>query len=135
MIVNGIGIEVEGHPMTDVSGLSPTELLSYSFHDARKAPAPPSGTGTGPSPDVRALVGYTGPTMSDPTLAERLGGLDLPVHVLWGESDRIVDPEYGKAFAAAIPSSTFTLLPRTGHMPQVETPEELLGALFDLGDR
>jgi pimeloyl-ACP methyl ester carboxylesterase len=135
VIVNGIGIEVEGHPMTDVSGLSPTELLSYSFHDARKAPAPPSGTGTGPSPDVRALVGYTGPTMSDPTLAERLGGLDLPVHVLWGESDRIVDPEYGKVYAAAIPSSTFTLLPRTGHMPQVETPEELLGALLDLGDR
>ncbi|GAA4497979.1 alpha/beta hydrolase [Actinoallomurus oryzae] len=135
VIVNGIGIEVEGHPMTDVSGLSPAELLSYSFHDARKAPAPPSGTGTGPSPDVRALVGYTGPTMSDPTLAERLGGLDLPVHVLWGESDRIVDPEYGKVYAAAIPSSTFTLLPRTGHMPQVETPEELLGALLDLGDR
>ena len=135
VIVDGIGIEVEGHPMTDVSGLSPAEIPSYSFHDARKAPASPGGAGTGPSPDVRALAGYAGPTMSDPTLAERLGGIDLPVHVLWGESDRIVDPEYGKAYAAAIPLSTFTLLPRTGHLPQVETPEELLGALLDLGDR
>jgi pimeloyl-ACP methyl ester carboxylesterase len=135
VIIDGVGIEVEGHPVTDVSGLSRAELQSYSFHDPSKAPAPPSTGGTGPSPDVQALIGYVGPTMSDPTLAERLGGLDLPVHVLWGESDDIVDPEYGKAYAAAIPLSTFTLLPRTGHLPQVETPEELLGALFDLGNR
>lgn len=133
VIVDGIGIEVDGHPMTDVRGMSPAEIHTYSFHDPRKAPTPPSGGGTGPSPDVRALVGYTGPGMTDPALAGRLGALDLPVHVLWGESDRIVDPEYGKAYAAVIPTATFTLLPGTGHLPQVETPEELLGALLDLG--
>lgn len=135
VIIDGVGIEVDGHPMTDVSGLSRTDIQSYSFHDPSKAPAAPSAGDTGPSPDVQALIGYTGPSMSDPTLAERLSGLDIPVHVMWGESDRIVDPEYGKAYAAAIPLSTFTLLPRTGHLPQVETPEELLGALLDLGNR
>ena len=134
VIIDGIGIEVDGHPMTDVSGLSPAEIRSYSFHDPSKAPAPPNTGGNGPSPDVQALIGYAGPAMSDPTLVERLGGLDVPAHVLWGESDRIVDPGYGKAYAAAIPLSSFTLLPRTGHLPQVETPEELLGALFDLGN-
>jgi pimeloyl-ACP methyl ester carboxylesterase len=133
VIIDGIGIEVDGHPPTDVSGLSPTELRAHSFHDPSKAPVPPGG-GTGPSPDVLALIGYTGPTMADPTLADRLGALDVPVQVLWGESDGIVDPDYGKAYAAAIPFSTFTLLPRTGHLPQVETPEELLGALLDLGN-
>src|SRR3954471_6001201 len=133
VIIDGIGIEVDGHPPTDVSGLSPTELRAHSFHDPSKAPVPPGG-GTGPSPDVLALIGYTGPTMADPTLADRLGALDVPVHVIWGESDGIVDPDYGKAYAAAIPFSTFTLLPRTGHLPQVETPEELLGALLDLGN-
>lgn len=46
-----------------------------------------------------------------------------------GESDGIAGPEYGQAFADAIPVSTFTLIPRTGHLPQLETPEELLGAL------
>jgi pimeloyl-ACP methyl ester carboxylesterase len=135
VIIDGIGIEVDGHPVTDVSGLSPAEIRAHSFHDPGKAPVPPAAGGTGPSPDVRALIGYTGPAMSDPSLAERLGGVDIPVHVLWGESDRIVDPVYGRAYAAAIPLSTFTLLPRTGHLPQVETPEELLGALLDLGTR
>jgi pimeloyl-ACP methyl ester carboxylesterase len=134
VIVDGIGIEVPGHPMTDVSGMSPAQIRTYSFHDPARLPAPPTSATAGPSPDVRALIGYTGPAMTDPTLAGRLGGLDLPTRVLWGESDRIVDPEYGKAYAAAIPSATFTLLPRTGHLPQLETPEELLGALLDLGD-
>jgi pimeloyl-ACP methyl ester carboxylesterase len=132
VIVDGIGIEVDDHPITDVSGLSVPELRAFSFHDPSKAPVPPAG-GTGPSPDVLALIGYTGPAMLDPTLAKRLGDVDIPVHVVWGESDGIADPEYGRAFAAAIPGSTFTLLPQTGHLPQLETPEELLGALLDLG--
>jgi pimeloyl-ACP methyl ester carboxylesterase len=130
VIVDGIGIEVEGHPITDVSGLSAAELRSFSFHDPSKAPVPPAGT-SGPSPDVLALIGYTGPAMLDPTLAKRLGDIDIPVRVLWGESDGIADPEYGRAFAGAIPSATFTLLPHTGHLPQLETPEELLAALAD----
>jgi pimeloyl-ACP methyl ester carboxylesterase len=133
VIVDGIGIEVEGHPMTSVAGLAPADLAKLSFHDPAKAPLPPSAGGTGPNPDIQALVGYAGPSMSDPTLAERLGGLDLPVHVIWGESDGIVDSAYGQAYAAALPRSTFTLLPRSGHLPQVETPEELLGAIYDLG--
>jgi pimeloyl-ACP methyl ester carboxylesterase len=132
VIVDGVGVEVEGHAPTDVRGLSLAEIQAHSWHDPSKAPVAPAG-GTGPSPDIAALIGYTGPAMADPTLAKRLGGLDLPVHVVWGESDGIVTPDYGRAFAAAIPLSKFTLLPRTGHLPQVETPEELLGALLDLG--
>ena len=84
---------------------------------------------------MQALIGYSGPMMSDPTLAERLAGIDIRVHVLWGASDRIVDPEYGRVSAAAIPVSTFTLLSRTGHLPQLETPEQLLGAMLDLEHR
>lgn len=132
VIVDGIGIDVPGHPMTNVSGLAPSELAQLSFHDPAKAPRPPAGS-TGPSPDIGALVAYAGPTMSDPTLADRLADLDLPVHVIWGASDGIVDPEYGKAYADAIGSSTFTLLPHAGHLPQLETPEELLGAITDHG--
>ncbi|MFI1995906.1 alpha/beta fold hydrolase [Actinoplanes sp. NPDC020271] len=134
VIVNGIGIEVDGHPTTDVRGLAPSELAKLSFHDPAKAPRPPAGGASGPGPDLAALASYSGPTMSDPTLIKRLAALELPVHVIWGESDGIVSPEYGRAYADAIPMSAYTVLPRSGHMPQVETPEELLGALTDLGN-
>ncbi|MFG2595363.1 alpha/beta fold hydrolase [Streptomyces sp. NPDC048462] len=132
VVIDGIGIEVDGHPMTDVRGMTQRQLRSHSFHDPGRAPVPPAGQ-AGPSPDVRALIGYAGPTMSDETLAARLRGLDLPVHVIWGESDGIVGPDYGRAFADAIPGAVFTLLPHTGHLPQVETPEELLDAILGIG--
>uniref|UniRef100_UPI00129159E7 alpha/beta fold hydrolase n=1 Tax=Streptomyces sp. E5N91 TaxID=1851996 RepID=UPI00129159E7 len=131
VIINGIGIEVDGHPVTNLAGLTPQQITAHSFHDPRKAPAAPTGQ-AGPSPDLKALIGYTGPTMSDPALAGRLAGLHLPVHVIWGASDGIATPDYGRAYAAAIPGAVFTLLPRTGHLPQVESPEELLGAILDL---
>ena len=67
--------------------------------------------------------------MTDPTLRGRLGDIAIPVLVLWGESDRIADSEYGRAYAAAIPGARFRLLPGTGHVPQVETPEQLLRAI------
>lgn len=129
VIVDGVGADVPGHPVADLRGLSGPEIAQLSWHDPSKVPAPPAGV-PAPSPDLAALLAYTGTDMVDPTLLDRLGGLDLPVRVVWGESDRIVDPDYGRAVAAAIPRSTFTLLPRTGHLPQLETPEKLLAAII-----
>lgn len=130
VIVDGVGIEVPDHPMNSVVGLSPAELSQLSFHDPGKAPRPPAGQ-PGPSPDVQALISYTGPTMSDPTLLERLSQISLPTNVIWGASDGIVSPDYGRAYAAAIPDATFTLLPESGHLPQLETPEALLAAIIE----
>ena len=56
-------------------------------------------------------------------------GIAIPTLVLWGESDRIVEPAYGQAYAAAIPGARFEVLPATGHMPQMETPDLVLAAL------
>jgi pimeloyl-ACP methyl ester carboxylesterase len=50
--------------------------------------------------------------------------------VLWGASDRIVDPEYGLAYATAIPGAEFRMLPDTGHVPQLETPAPLAAAIL-----
>ena len=136
ILIDAVGAEIPAHPPTDVSGLGPQQLTALSFHDLSKAVADPDGPG--PSPEMvqanmGALRAYSGPTMSDPTLLDRLKELDLPVQVIWGESDGIAGPDYGRALAAAIPGAHFTLMPETGHMPQVETPEELLGVIFDLG--
>lgn len=67
--------------------------------------------------------------MSDPTLIGRLAAVGVPALVLWGDSDRIVTPEYGRAWADAIPKARFELLTGTGHMPQIETPDQVLQAI------
>jgi pimeloyl-ACP methyl ester carboxylesterase len=79
----------------------------------------------------RATLGvYAGRAMTDPTLAGRLGGVTAPALVVWGEADRIGDPEFGRAFAAAIPGAGFTLLPEAGHLPQIETPDALIAVVW-----
>jgi pimeloyl-ACP methyl ester carboxylesterase len=141
ILIDAVGAEVPGHPVTDVSGLRPDQLRALSFHDpVRFAPNPASTgpDGPGPTPEMvqanmAALFAYAGPAMSDPTLLDRLQDLDLPVHVIWGEADGIAGPDYGRALAKAIPGAHFTLMPQAGHLPQVEAPEELLGVIWDLG--
>jgi pimeloyl-ACP methyl ester carboxylesterase len=46
-------------------------------------------------------------------------------------NDFPADPGYGRAYAAAIPGARFELLPGTGHLPQLETPEQLMRAAWD----
>lgn len=132
ILIDAVGAEVPGHPVTDIRGLRPDQLTALSFYDpARAAPNPDA---PGPTPEMvqanmTALFAYAGPAMTDPTLLGRLNGLDLPVHVIWGESDGIAGPDYGRTIAKAIPGAHFTLMPKAGHMPQVEAPEELLGII------
>ena len=131
-LVNSVGIEVEGHPVA--SSIPPAEIAQYSWYDPSKAPQmnlaalPPAAreifAGNG-----AAMALYGGGTMEDSTLLDRLAGIDVPTFVFWGEADRIVDADYGRAFAEAIPGASFQLLPKTGHVPQMETPELLLQAL------
>jgi len=136
ILIDAVGIKVKGHPVTDISGLSQPEIMALSFASpGRFAPATDA---PGPTPEMvkanmAALFAYGGASMTDPTLLDRLRELDLPVHVIWGEADGIVTPDYGRAYADAIPTASFTLMSGADHLPQLEAPEELLGLIWDLG--
>jgi pimeloyl-ACP methyl ester carboxylesterase len=71
--------------------------------------------------ETEALLGWS-PNMHDPKLRSRAHRIDAPSLVLWGKSDGIVAPEYGKAFAATIPNASFVLIAESGHLPHVEQP-------------
>jgi pimeloyl-ACP methyl ester carboxylesterase len=135
ILIDPCGIEVPGHPVADFFSLTMDQVFQLSFHN----PAPfridpatlPPAAQAAAAGNRAALAVYAGTSMSDPTLAGRLASMETPAMVLWGDSDQIVDPDYGRAFAAAIPGSRFELLKDTGHMPQVETPDQALQAIWD----
>ena len=58
----------------------------------------------------------------------------MPTLVVWGDSDGIADPDYGRALAAAIPGARFQVLPDTGHLPQLESPQLLLDAVWEFAE-
>jgi len=62
------------------------------------------------------------PYMHNPKLKQRLHRIRIPTLVLWGEADRVVTPDYGRAFAAAIPGARFDTIAASGHFPHLEQP-------------
>ena len=131
VLIDAGGIQVEGHPIADVSSLTPDQLSALSFHN----PAPFRVDPATVSPEqvearaanFRALYVYDqGQGMGDPKLRRRLRRVRIPALVVWGESDGVIDPEYGRAYAQAFPDARFELIPEAGHLPQIEQPERLL---------
>jgi pimeloyl-ACP methyl ester carboxylesterase len=128
VIINGLGIEVDGHPILDVRGMAPQELAQYSFHDPSKLQVPP------PTPEGLAkaqghAAALAALTQDADTDSARLSGIHTPTLVIWGASDRVVDPDYGRAFAAAIPDARFELIPNAGHLPYLENAPAVFAAL------
>ncbi|GAA4177234.1 alpha/beta hydrolase [Gryllotalpicola koreensis] len=129
-LIDAVGIEVPEHPVRDIAGLPPQEIAKFSFHDPSKLVVPP------PTPEGLAIVrgnqaalAAVAGDMRDQSLGERLGAITVPTLVLWGESDGVVTPDYGRAFAAAIPEARFELIPEAGHLPQLENPAAVFAAL------
>jgi pimeloyl-ACP methyl ester carboxylesterase len=138
VLVDAMGIDVADHPVVDFFALTLDQVAELSYHDPDSFRIDPSAM----SAEQQAVMAgnrttlavYGGTSMSDPGLAPRLSGITVPALVLWGDSDQIADSGYGRAYAAAIPGAWFQLLPATGHVPQIETPGQLLRAIWDFAD-
>jgi len=63
------------------------------------------------------------PYMYNPQLPRWLGRIKVPTLLLWGAGDRVVTPDYGRAYSRLIPGSRFELIERAGHHPEIEQPE------------
>ena len=135
VLVDAVGIVVAGHPVVDFFSLTPRQVAEHSYHDPDRFGIDPARL---PEPARLAMAAnratltvYAGTEMADPTLRERLGSVTAPVLVVWGEDDRIADPDYGRALAGSIPGARFLLLSESGHLPQLEAPARLLEAVWD----
>jgi pimeloyl-ACP methyl ester carboxylesterase len=131
VLINATGIQVEGHPVADVSKLTPQELSALSFHNPAAFPVNPA-TVTQEQIEARAANARTlavydqGLNSADPKLSRRLSRVRIPVLVAWGESDRVCDLEYGRAYAQSFLDARFEPIPEAGHLPQIEQPQHLL---------
>ncbi|HLW03719.1 MAG TPA: alpha/beta hydrolase [Ktedonobacterales bacterium] len=133
VIIDPAGVQVEGQPIRDFYTLTPREVAEYSYHDPDRfyvdpATLPPEQVARQRA-NVATMRIFAGDHLYDPTLLARVGQIQLPTLVLWGDSDRIVTPAYGRAFAAAIPQARFTLVTDAGHLPHFEQPQATFDAL------
>jgi pimeloyl-ACP methyl ester carboxylesterase len=134
VIIDTAGVEIEGQPIRDFFALNARGVAEYSFHDADRFYIDPATVPAERAALQRANIAtlrvVAGSYMYDPKLLRRLGWIQQPTLVLWGDSDRIVTPAYGRAFANALPNARFTVVTDAGHLPHIEQP----GATFDALD-
>jgi pimeloyl-ACP methyl ester carboxylesterase len=133
VLVDAVGIKIsdrETADILDVFNRSPAEVRRAAWHDPdRFAPdfdAMDDAEIVRNARDWEALCLYAWhPYMYNPQLPRWLNRIDVPTLVVWGVSDGIVSPDYGRAFARLIPGSRFETIAGCGHHPEIERPEEL----------
>lgn len=136
ILVDPVGIKIgdrESRDILDVFNVNPAEVRRASWHDPAKAPDYDRMTDAELVIHARnweALCLYAWhPYMYNPQLRRWLARIRVPTLVLWGASDRIVAPEYGRAYAGLIPGARFELIGEAGHHPEQEQPERFAARL------
>jgi pimeloyl-ACP methyl ester carboxylesterase len=67
----------------------------------------------------------------DPRLPHRVRRLTVPTLFIWGEEDRIVSVDYGRAYAEHFPKAEFVSLPGVGHAPLMQAQTRTLDLIGD----
>lgn len=76
-----------------------------------------------------AIAGALEAMMERPDSRPLLGHISVPTLVLCGAEDTLTPPADSEALHAAIPNSRLAILPRAGHLSNLETPEPFSFAL------
>jgi pimeloyl-ACP methyl ester carboxylesterase len=142
VLADAVGIKVSGRTEVDIVEtfvLSRDQLLEVGWHDPAlgaermQLPGAPNLADEVLLTLIRnreAAARLTWkPFMHNPALRRWLHRISVPTLVLWGESDRIVRPDYGRAFQQAIPGAQFQLIPAASHYPYLERPDEFVAAV------
>jgi pimeloyl-ACP methyl ester carboxylesterase len=131
VLVDAFGIKISDREMPDILDVfntAPHEVQRRSWHNPDKW-APDFNAMSDDELVVRArnwealcLYGWH-PYMYNPQLKRWLRRIMRPTLVLWGASDGIVPPSYGRTYSALIPGAHFELIAEAGHHPEIEQPE------------
>jgi pimeloyl-ACP methyl ester carboxylesterase/quercetin dioxygenase-like cupin family protein len=135
VLVDAAGLRLDAYPVPDFFSLSLDQVTDLSYFSPDKfrinLDAIPDQQKAIIAANRAALALYGGNPMDDPTLLGRLPAAAVPVLVVWGAADRMIPVGHGQAYAAAIPGAEYQLISDAGHLPQLETPDKLLGMVWD----
>jgi pimeloyl-ACP methyl ester carboxylesterase len=131
VLASSVGIKVgdrETRDIADIFAATEPQLNEMAFFDPaaakRDLAALPEAELVTIARNREATARFAwSPYMHDPKLKGRLHRIRIPALVLWGAGDRIVSPDYGRAFANALPKARFATIERAGHFPHLEQPE------------
>jgi len=137
------GLWIDECPVVDLFAALPFELPELLLHDPSKHGALLSAGGDFNDPEFLTdfLVGNARRLGSagkllfpvpDRGLADRLYRIKARTRIVWGASDRLIDPSYGPVFEAAIANADLTVVAEAGHMVPYEQTDAVLDVIASL---
>ncbi len=132
-----LGIKVRGHldrDIADMHSIPRADFMRLAWADQAKGaidyPALPDTelAAIARSRESLALFGWK-PYMHNPRLRRWLHRIDIPTHLIWGESDGIVSLDYAQGWKAEIAGAGLTVIPQAGHYPHWEQPDAFAAAV------
>ncbi len=138
VLVDPVGIKVEGWIYPFLFAMELPEVVHTVFHDPAAAVAlAPRDGGVDTLLELYrqqtalARVAWN-PYLYDPRLPRRLGRITAPTLLCWGARDRLAPvAPCAAAWQRAIPGAVLRVVPDTGHVPHLEAPAEVAGAVTD----
>jgi pimeloyl-ACP methyl ester carboxylesterase len=135
ILVDAAGLRLDSAPVPDFFSLTPDQVAELSYFNPDRFRINPAALSPERAATMAAnraaLLEYAGSAMADPGLRDRLTAIATPVLVIWGTADRMIPVEHGQAYADGIPGAQLRLITHAGHLPQLETPDELLTVVRD----
>jgi pimeloyl-ACP methyl ester carboxylesterase len=131
VLVDAFGVKVgdrETRDIVDMYAVSRSELARLTYVDKKFQDTDLSSwsiedlTKVARGRESLAFFGWQ-PYMHNPQLKNWLHRINLPTLVLWGEEDKVVSRDCGRAYTESIPQAKFELISDAGHYPHVEQPK------------
>jgi abhydrolase domain-containing protein 6 len=112
-------------PLAPANSQEFDEYLNYAFHEIPFMPWPVKtvleARVTGNAPFMKKIFNDIHDTRTDPY--SLLPGLHLPVLVIWGANDRIIDVSTTSMLAKGLPDKEIVIIKNCGHLPMLEKPK------------
>jgi pimeloyl-ACP methyl ester carboxylesterase len=141
VLVNAVGLYVEGEPITEIFGRPLDELAGELYADPdhpvaqmmRAMAAAEMNPGEIPFDLIRPVIqsqaataklGWK-PYLHNPKLRGRLGRVSAPTLVVHGHHDGIVPRAHAEAYVAGIPGARLAELEDAAHMATLERPADV----------
>lgn len=66
---------------------------------------------------------------------DELRSIRQPVSIVWGQRDSLIPVSHARRAAGIFPHARLTIIPRAGHSPNWEAPDDVLDAIHRLADQ
>ncbi len=140
-LVGAAGIRIKGQPAADLFIMDDEELARALFKSDELVRQMLAMQPSEEQQDIiiknkvaTARLAWQ-PRLFNPALRKWLHRIDVPTHVIWGDSDRIIPPDYAAEFGSLIAGSTVTMIENSGHLPNIEQTGAFIEAVTGFCNR